>query len=262
MTATRGLRKKTLLGSVALALLACTGTVLAEVKLDGKWPTPFKPDGSLVPDKEQETWLMEDGAEKWARELTAIHGINENGRLRYFTSDPGFRLFVNDSKYYIKPAMFMARSKPGETCTPTPFKNAPTYRCDEGQTLSQGCHVFFFNERFERAGHHVVAINEKYIHFCNAMLGIGVGDKANNVVLVTVQYFNTERKPASAVAQVGSSWNRMTVALRVKAVEGRIEVEQDDSCLGNPNRFEEIPEARKRLRACAQSASSLNGKGS
>ena len=250
MTATKSRPEFVFLASLALAFLNWTTPVQAEIRLDGNWPREIRPDGTWVPDKEKETWLMEDGAEKWARELSAIQGVDGNDRLRYFDSDLGFRLFVNDNKYYIKPAMFVARSKPGEICTPTPFKNAPTYRCDEGQTLATSCHVFFFNERVQRAGHHVVAINEKYTYFCNAMPALGVGDKANNLVLVTVQYFNTERKPASKVAEVGSSWNRMTVAFRIKAVDGRIKVEQDDSCLGNPNRIEAIPEARKRLKAC------------
>lgn len=202
---------------------------------------------------------MGNAAERWARELMAIPGDDSSGRPRYYGESDGFRLFVDDTKYYIKSAMFMARSKAGEVCTPSPFKSAPTYRCDEGQTLTQGCHVFVFNDRFERSAHHAIAINEKFPHFCNAMPAMGVGDKANNIVLVTVQYFNTERKPASSIAQVGSSWRRMTVALRIQAKDGKISVEQDDRCLGNPNQIEEVPEARRKLRACAASHHASTG---
>ena len=52
----------------------------------------------------------------------------------------------------------------------------------------------------------------------------------------------------------------MTTLFTVKDVGGKIEVEQDDRCLGNPNRIETIPDARKRLRACEKSGPQSGGK--
>jgi hypothetical protein len=45
----------------------------------------------------------------------------------------------------------------------------------------------------------------------------------------------------------------MTSLIRVKASNGKIEVVQDDSCLGNPNQFDTIAKARKQLQRCAAS---------
>jgi len=235
---------------LAGALIALAGGAHADVRLNADWPREIAADGTWVPDREKGTWLMANAAERWALELIATPGVEMDGRPRRYGESDGFRLFMDDTKYYIKSAMFMARTKLSEVCTPTPYKSAPIYRCDEGQPYTRGCHIFLFNERFERSAHHAIAINERFPYFCNAMPAMGVGDKANNIVLVTVQYFNTERKPASSIAQVGSSWRRMTVALRIQAKEGQLSVEQDDRCLGNPNQIETIPEARRKLRGC------------
>ena len=67
---------------------------------------------------------------------------------------------------------------------------------------------------------------------------------------VTFQYFPTDRKVASKISEVGSGWIRMTSLFRLKEENGRILVEQDDACLGNSNRIETIPEARKLLKQC------------
>jgi len=50
---------------------------------------------------------------------------------------------------------------------------------------------------------------------------------------------------------VGAGWFRMTTLIRVKDNHGKIEIEQDDSCLGNPNQLETIAKARKQLQRCA-----------
>ena len=65
-----------------------------------------------------------------------------------------------------------------------------------------------------------------------------------------MQYFPIDRKAASKVSEIGSGWNRMTVLLRVKAVNGKIVVEQDDTCLNNPNKLDSVPDARKTLIRC------------
>ena len=85
------------------------------------------------------------------------------------------------------------------------------------------------------------------------MSAIGAANKTNNELLVTMQYFLIGGESAKEISEIGSGWFRMTSLFRVKAVNGKIEVEQDDACLGNPNRIDNIPEARKTLRQCAGS---------
>lgn len=160
----------------------------------------------------------------------------------------GFSLTIDDVKYYIKPAMFMAKSRPDEVCTPT--KEVLKYQCKEGQRITSGCHLLFFNAQREWVGMYTIKISERdYPHYCNAMPAMGVANKTNNELLVTMQYFLLNGGGAKKVSELGSSWIRMTSLFRVKAVNGKIEVEQDDNCLGNPNRIETIPDARKALQS-------------
>ena len=171
---------------------------------------------------------------------------------RHALYDVGFRMSVDDTQYYIIGAMFMAKSKPDEVCHPT--KDVLAYQCKEGQRFVEGCHLLFFDAQGAWAGWYTFRINETASPaFCNAMPAMGVYDKARNQLLVTMQYFLINDSGAKKISELGSGWHRMTTLFTVKEVGGKIEVEQDDRCLGNPNRIDTIPEARKRLRACEKS---------
>ena len=161
-----------------------------------------------------------------------------------------YHLFIDDVKYYVKPKMFMARNTPNEVCHPIP--KALAYMCSEGQPFVFGCHLLFFNAAFENVGRYTIRVNETAPHFCNSMPAMGVYSKERNEILNTVQYFiPASGQGAKTVAQLGQGWMRMTNLLRIKAVNGKIEVKQDDSCLGNPNQYESIIDARIALRKSA-----------
>lgn len=164
----------------------------------------------------------------------------------------GYKLYIDDKKYYLQPASFMSKQHAGDVCTPPDYAKAPTYRCVEGQRYRKGCHVFIFDESFEEVGFHTIEIKESALYFCNAVPAVGVGDKTRNEVLMTVQYFFIDGTPAAQISEIGSGWKRMTVALRLKAEGGKVLIEQDDRCLGNPNRIETVPDARRRLARCAR----------
>lgn len=144
----------------------------------------------------------------------------------------GFRMVVDISNYYIKPAFFMAKSRPDEICNP--IRISLTYKCEEGQPHVYGCHFLFYDAQGKWIGIHTMKINEEIPHFCNSMPAMGVANKAKNELLVTMQYFLADGGGAKKVSDLGSDWFRMTTLFRVKAVNGKIEIEQDDSCLGNP----------------------------
>ncbi len=171
------------------------------------------------------------------------------------TYDLGFRLVIDNAIYYIKPALFMHKSRPDEVCTPT--GDALDYRCKEGQRYAKGCHLMFFDAQEKWVGFHTMQIKEGFPHFCNAMPAIGVANKATNELLVTMQYFLIDGEGAKEIAEIGSGWFRMTSLFRVKAINGRIAVEQDDKCLGNPNRIDNILDARTALKIC-QTKSNLS----
>lgn len=219
----------------------------ALVRLAKDWPSGFTADHRPLLGMQSETGRFRLATEKLARSLNAIP--------KWGSRDPilngiGFKLFIDDVKYYIDPVMFMARERPDEVCTPKRFSNTPTYMCEEGQRLAYSCHLFFYDANLQPIGVYRLKIDEPYRYFCNAMPALGVADRDRNELLVTVQYFNIDNKPASKAGKIGSGWNRMTLLFKVKLVDGKIEVEQDDTCLKNPNHIEEVPDARKRLGKC------------
>jgi len=163
----------------------------------------------------------------------------------------GFRLMIDDVRYYIAATEFMAKSRPDEVCTPS--GDVLAYRCKEGQRLVHGCHLLFFDAQGKLVGFHTVNIQEKHPYFCNAIPAIGVADKSKNELLVTMQYFFIDGRGAKKISDVGSGWTRMTSLFRIKANDGKIEIEQDDSCLGNPNQLDTLGKARKQVQRCVAS---------
>lgn len=230
------------------AAFACVSMapVFADMRLSSDWKLDFN-----VRPTYDEAAPIEPATIEYAKQFSAVRAGSVRGR-----PDParGFQLYFGATKYYIEPVRFMAKDRPDEVCTPKDYTGQPTYQCEEGQRYKHSCHLFFFNSKYEPVGAYRVRINEPVEVFCNAMPAMGVYDKARNELLVTYQYFPIDRKAASKVNEVGSGWLRMTSLFRLKEESGKISVEQDDSCLKNPNRYESIPDARKALKECAKDA--------
>ena len=233
-----------------LAMLCVFHTAQAEIHLSTNWlPTPscIKVGPQPSSPKEQSDWLselqrgerkpwfecpkgemvkMDMAADTMCAARNARTDKNERwGKAHY---NQHFMLFMDGVKYYMQGAMFMSKTRPDERCTPVDKDLA--YLCEEGQRLKEAAHLLFMDSNFHDAGVYKVKINTPYDVFVNAMPALGVANKARN--------------------EVGTGWKRMTVLLRLKAMGGKIEVEQDDSCLGNPNNYETIPDARKALKKC------------
>lgn len=220
---------------------------MAEIRLSTSWDPHFRADGRLIPPSEHEAGRLEAAAAVAALDRNAVPPSGPRGVAE---TELPYKLFLDGTKYYLQPMLFMARRHAGEVCTPAPFERAPTYQCVEGQRYTRGCHVFLFDSGFREIGFHSIRIDEPRPYFCNAVLSAGVADKARNELLLTVQYFPVDGKVASSVSEIGSGWRRMTVRLRLRAEPGGVTIEQDDGCLGNPNRIDTVPDARERLRRC------------
>lgn len=218
-----------------------TSSALADLRLASDWHIDWNNS------KNSESSKLLPSAMTEAQRLAATPADPEVTRIG---PELGFQLYFEDRKYYIQPMLFMAKDKPDEVCNPLSSKSGLRYRCEEGQTYKHSCHLMFFNTSFEPVGLHRIRTDEPFPVWCNAVIAVGVHDKKRNELLVTFQYFPTDRKVASKISEVGSGWIRMTSLFRLKEDNGRILVEQDDLCLGNPNQIETIPEARKLLKQC------------
>lgn len=253
-----------ILNALSCALLLTTLPVAADIRLTmGPWenapPCPNKPRNMdevaeiqqgrqprpVCPKDESEK--LDDAALAETRTLAATSS-------RFSIDNPGlgYQLYFGDRKYYLQPMRFMAKDRPDEVCKPTDAKGSLNYRCEEGQTYKHSCHLMFFNTDYELVGIHRILTNEPFPVWCNAVLAVGVHDRKRNELLVTFQYFPTDRKVASKISEVGGGWVQMTSLFRLKEADSKVMVEQDDSCLKNPNRIETIPEARKTLKQCGK----------
>lgn len=86
--------------------------------------------------------------------------------------------------------------------------------------------------------------------WCNGVQGIGSAGKSRDGVLIALTYYLTGTPPAKSRAEIGQGWRYMTVLVRFAETDGKLTLTQDDSCLGNPNPYKDIPSARKALARC------------
>lgn len=89
-----------------------------------------------------------------------------------------------------------------------------------------------------------------YGTWCNGVEGIGAAGKGRDGILVSLSYYLTDNTPAKRPEEIGQGWRYMTVLIRFAEVDGKLSLTQDDRCLGNPNKYKDIPSARKALSRC------------
>ena len=235
-------RHATLLSGIGLWLLM-HGSTHAHLALSNQWRPSILPNGDLVPDALNEGKQLDKSASASVSTRTATPQRSPEWSLEL-----AFKLFIDDTLLYVQPVRFMPQSHPGERCTNV--AQALAYRCKEGPRHTQACHIGLFDAHFREVGWHTIRIDEAAPLFCNAVPAVGVGNADRNELLVTVQYFFIDGQHASKVSEIGSGWKRMTVLLRLDAGQEGIRIEQDDRCLGNPNRIDTVPDARKALKRC------------
>ena len=228
-------------------LVFVSTSAVAHVRLSSDWGPGFLPSGHLVPDDQDEGKQLEKAA------VAAVKTRTARPQDAQYAPDLPFKLFVDQVKFYIQPLKFMGQSRPGEVCTSA--GKAMEYRCKEGQRQTQTCYLSLFDANFHEVGLQSIHIDEPAPVFCNAVPGIGVFNAERDELLVTVQYFFIDGTHATKVSDLGTGWKRMTVLLRLKTEDGRVRLEQDDRCLGNPNGVETIPDARRQLKRCQQGRS-------
>lgn len=74
--------------------------------------------------------------------------------------------------------------------------------------------------------------------------------KGQDAFLYSLSYYLTDKPLAKKPQDIGDGWRYMTVLLKLHGQDGKVVVEQDDACLGNPNGLKDLASARKALSAC------------
>jgi hypothetical protein len=244
----KNLKSKFILaGFLLVASLTEVSSAVALVRLASDWQVRAA-DGQMLPFGQWEGDKLDEAAGRVIAPLSAT-----KMDMKHFASrmlELSFQLYLNEHKFYIQPATFMAKRTPTETCTPVDFDNAPIYACEEGQRLTRGCHILFFNSNFESVGTYELSIRVPFEYYCNAIPAIGIADKNKDALLITVQYFAIDHAVAQKISELGNGWVRQTILVHIGAKDGKIWMKQDDECLGNPNAIDTIPDARQKLGQC------------
>lgn len=114
------------------------------------------------------------------------------------------------------------------------------------------CSLYVFNQDLNKLASLKIDLPENdHGTWCNGTYGFGGAGKGIDGVLVTVSYYLAGKKPAQRAQDIGKGWRYMTTLIRFEEKDGKLVLRQDDSCLGNPNNFDAIPDARKALARCA-----------
>ncbi|MGX8882036.1 hypothetical protein ACWWD9_02355 [Methylovorus sp. SPW-M1] len=173
-----------------------------------------------------------------------------SSEVELWSGGSSVRFSLNGQMYSMFANTFMHKSTPDEVCSRQKGRDMglPRYQCAEGQWVHYDCHFYFVNDDSQIKAVHIAKLSipeSSRPPFCQTVLGVGAANKTAPALMVTVQYFNTESPVAKTASQLGSNWLRSTLLFRLQEKDGELVVTQDDSCLGNPNKFETIPDARK-----------------
>ncbi|MBK1613916.1 hypothetical protein CKO44_10595 [Rubrivivax gelatinosus] len=235
--------------AVFMGLILAAAAGRAEIRLTTDWLENVH--GVYIPLADMETTKLEIATWKSLRSRIATP-LDPDGKTLDMFSGQGYRMFFDGDLNYATVLGFMPKTRPDEACNIKDYVRQPNYRCEQGQRYTLACHLGLYNAKFEEAGWHTVTIRESQPVFCNAVPAMGRYDSKYNDLLLIVQYFGVdEPKVATTRSEIGSGWQRMAVRLKLSRVkDGRFSVEQDDSCLGNPNAISTIDDARRKLRQC------------
>ncbi|HLO62618.1 MAG TPA: hypothetical protein VK165_06595 [Azonexus sp.] len=226
-------------------LAALTPAVYADLSLD----TTIKP-GEVFAKLEPQ---LETTVKAYGDSHSADFGgsIGKYGTYPYFEGS-NFSWRLNSEKYFSEIAAFVPDSTPVEDCRSNRDNPLNNY-CDQARIRHLVCHLFMFSHNLLLEG--VTPLNIKRDSrvllgkpLCRSVKAMSVAKEIPNGMLVTLGYSDSgaptdpRNDPPEFVT---------TVLLRFDDEGGKLKVEQDDSCLGNPNKYATIAHARKALKQCS-----------
>ncbi|WP_374319186.1 hypothetical protein [Aquabacterium sp.] len=163
----------------------------------------------------------------------------------YYETINFFRMLWNDKVYYVAGAQIVSREQ-------NAARDAALARSKRSVPIPGGgvCALFVYDKDLKQVAKHEVKLNEANGHtWCNGARALA-RVKGQDALLFSISYYLTDKPVATKSQDIGGGWRYMTVLLRLREREGRVLIEQDDACLGNPNKIQDLSSARKALVAC------------
>lgn len=229
------------------SLLACGKPLHAELRIDSN----KKPN--------QVTKMLEPLFESVVRPYNKAHAVEFGGAFpTKISSYPHFSnssfAWIFDGKtLYSNVSAYVPEIASLENCKPDPDELVPGSRCDWQQKRFLVCHLFMFSDpslKLETVARLNIARDKKQLvglPRCQSVQAMAIAKTIPDAMLITLGYVDSaEPADKNSDPQEYST----TLLLRFKDENGKLKIEQDDRCLGNPNQYSTIAAARKVLAHC------------
>ena len=147
------------------------------------------------------------------------------------------QIFYATGTQYISPEQYKENRRPGK------FRTLP----DGGV-----CELFLYDDKLQLVARHKVKLpNFPGGTWCNGSEALGRARKDMAALLYSIHYYLVDEPLAARPQDIGKGWRHSTYLIRlVKDANGAIRFVQDDACLGSPNDYATIAQARKAIEKC------------
>lgn len=162
-----------------------------------------------------------------------------SGNLNYF------RMLWNDRTFYVAGVQYLSKDEVAS------IKKTVATKVSSKPLGGGGiCAIFVYDDKLKQVAKHDVKLNEANGRtWCNGVNALA-RVKGQDALLFSISYYLTDKPLVKRAQDIGDEWRYMTVLLKLREQDGQVVIEQDDVCLGNPNKYKDIGSARKALAAC------------
>ena len=206
----------------------------AEISLDDKFPWT-----------KQEVGFALEGVSYFEAALNRDQVAQGFEAKRFYETINFFRMLWSERTFYVAGVQY--RSKEQNVARDVAIASNRY----SGPISSGGiCALFIYDEHLKQVAKHDIKLNEANGHtWCNGVRALA-RVKGQDALLFSISYYLTDKPLAKKATDIGDGWRYMTVLLKLHEQDGKVTIEQDDACFGNPNKLKELTLARKALATC------------
>jgi hypothetical protein len=223
----------TMMATAAIPLVWMCGMAHAEIALDKNFPWTTEQVGYAL------------AGVGYFEEAINRDQVAQGFRRKSYGTLNFFRMQWNDRTFYIAGAQYPSKEQTAAVRAEAATKVSLPPVAGGGI-----CSLFIYDENLKQAAKHDIKLAEANGRtWCNGVRALA-RVKGQDALLFSLSYYLTDKPLAKKAQDIGDGWRYMTVLLKLSEKEGKVVIEQDDACLGNPNPFKEVSAARKALSAC------------
>ena len=242
--------QRTITWTLWAALLTVTQISYAELTVDSK-QKPRQVEKILGPVYE---FMIRPYGDLHSADFEKVSG--KQGTFAYENSS--FAWVLNGKSFLSNIVSFTPKIAQPANCRPNPDDSAsPEDQCRWQRINFSACHLFLFNN-FRNGKEitlgsvtrlNIVRDEEQLFGLprCESVEAMASAKTISDAMLITLGYIDSGEDDHP---QNDPPVYYTTVLLRFSDENGKLKIEQDDSCLGNPNKYKTIADARKALAAC------------